>query len=73
MTETSPPARGSGRCPVCGKPVDRAWRPFCSKRCADVDLGRWFGEAYRIPAVDAPDDGEADPSPDEPDDPADPR
>jgi endogenous inhibitor of DNA gyrase (YacG/DUF329 family) len=37
-------------CPVCGKPVDAAYRPFCSRRCADVDLGRWLNESYRIPA-----------------------
>jgi endogenous inhibitor of DNA gyrase (YacG/DUF329 family) len=35
--------------------MDR-WRPFCSKRCADVDLGRWLGEAYRIQAVEADDE-----------------
>jgi endogenous inhibitor of DNA gyrase (YacG/DUF329 family) len=27
----------------------RSYRPFCSRRCADIDLGRWFGEEYRIP------------------------
>ena len=36
-------------CPICGKACDALYAPFCSKRCADVDLGRWFGEAYRIP------------------------
>lgn len=47
------------RCPTCGGPRDERWRPFCSKRCADVDLGRWLKEAYRIPAVAAGDeDGE---------------
>ena len=40
-------------CPVCGKPVERAYRPFCSRRCADVDLGRWLTEGYRIPAEEA--------------------
>ncbi len=47
-------------CPVCGKPAEAAYRPFCSRRCADVDLGRWFNEDYRIPAPEAdegPDDG----------------
>ncbi len=29
-------------CPVCGKPAAEATRPFCGKRCADVDLGRWL-------------------------------
>lgn len=45
-------------CPVCGKPAEAAYRPFCSRRCADVDLGRWFNEDYRIPAEET--DGEAD-------------
>lgn len=39
-------------CPVCGKPVATTYRPFCSRRCADVDLGRWLTESYRIPAED---------------------
>ncbi|MCI1436796.1 MAG: DNA gyrase inhibitor YacG [Acetobacter indonesiensis] len=36
-------------CPVCGKPTQPAIRPFCSQRCADIDLGRWFTGQYRIP------------------------
>jgi len=50
------PAGGGGGdgkpCPICGKPVVEAWRPFCSKRCADVDLQRWFSGSYAIPAVE---------------------
>ena len=46
--------RPRGRCAVCGKPQAARWRPFCSKRCADIDLGRWLGERYRIPTVDDP-------------------
>ena len=38
-----------GRCPICQKPAVEAFRPFCSKRCADVDLQRWFRGAYAIP------------------------
>lgn len=38
------------RCPICGKPATTDYRPFCSRRCADVDLGRWLTEGYRIPA-----------------------
>lgn len=45
-------------CPVCGKPAEAAYRPFCSRRCADLDLGRWFNEDYRIPAEEA--DGDVD-------------
>jgi uncharacterized protein len=37
-------------CPICGKPTAADYRPFCSRRCADVDLGRWLTESYRIPA-----------------------
>ena len=36
-------------CPICGKPADPAARPFCSRRCADVDLQRWFSGRYAIP------------------------
>ena len=40
-------------CAVCTKrPVDPAYRPFCSKRCADIDLGQWLKGGYAIPAVD---------------------
>jgi endogenous inhibitor of DNA gyrase (YacG/DUF329 family) len=39
-------------CPICGKPMDPKYRPFCSKRCADVDLQRWFKGTYAIPAVE---------------------
>ena len=36
-------------CPICGKPTVEALRPFCSRRCADVDLNRWLSGAYAIP------------------------
>jgi uncharacterized protein len=36
-------------CPICGKPTVPRFRPFCSRRCADVDLGRWLTGQYRIP------------------------
>lgn len=44
-----PPAK---KCPICGKPPVEAFRPFCSKRCADVDLNRWLTGSYVIPARD---------------------
>lgn len=37
-------------CPICGKAADAKYRPFCSARCADVDLARWLREDYTIPA-----------------------
>ena len=48
----------SKTCPICGEPSDDRYRPFCSKRCADVDLGRWMSGRYAIPTAeeDAPDD-----------------
>lgn len=46
-------------CPICGKPKVEAYRPFCSKRCADVDLGRWLNGQYAIPvSEDDDEDGE---------------
>jgi hypothetical protein len=51
-------------CPICGKPAAPGYRPFCSRRCADVDLGRWLTESYRVPA-EAEDEG-PDPAPEDP-------
>lgn len=42
----------NARCPVCRKPTDPAYRPFCSRRCADVDLARWLREDYTLPGRD---------------------
>lgn len=39
-------------CPICHKETDPKYRPFCSRRCADVDLGRWLTGSYAIPATD---------------------
>ena len=39
-------------CPMCNKSQDKKYRPFCSKRCADLDLGKWLTESYSIPAVE---------------------
>jgi endogenous inhibitor of DNA gyrase (YacG/DUF329 family) len=48
-----PPKRGGGRCPVCGKPAVARHRPFCSARCAQLDLGRWLSGGYAIPGEPA--------------------
>ncbi len=40
------------KCPICGKPTVEAFKPFCSKRCADIDLNRWLSGNYVIPARD---------------------
>ena len=42
-------------CPICSKETDPKYRPFCSRRCADVDLGRWLNGSYAVPSTD-PDD-----------------
>jgi len=36
------------KCPICDKPVVRDHRPFCSKHCADIDLGHWLGGRYVV-------------------------
>lgn len=44
------PARlSASACPTCGKAATARYRPFCSKRCADVDLSRWLGGGYVVP------------------------
>mgnify|MGYP000215220017 CR=1 FL=1 len=43
----------SAKCPICEKPVAPKYRPFCSRRCADVDLGRWLKGGYSIPGEPA--------------------
>jgi uncharacterized protein len=44
MKETRRPV-----CPICGKPAVAEFRPFCSRRCADVDLNRWLSGVYAVP------------------------
>ena len=59
MSARSRGAEGSGKtgkqlkCPICGKPRSEAYRPFCSKHCADIDLGRWLGGRYVVPGAPA--------------------
>jgi endogenous inhibitor of DNA gyrase (YacG/DUF329 family) len=57
----SPPSAPA--CPICGRPTEPGFRPFCSKRCADIDLQRWLSGRYVVPTVEdehGPDDGGAD-------------
>ncbi len=51
-----PGMTASKGCPICGRAPDAKYRPFCTKRCADVDLGRWFNERYVVPVPAEPDD-----------------
>ena len=53
----------NANCPICANLAVQTYRPFCSKRCADIDLGRWLNEDYRIPsevAAELDDDAFAD-------------
>ena len=53
------PAKRGGTCPICSAPAAEGVWPFCSMRCADVDLARWLGGAYVIPvAEDDDEDGD---------------
>ncbi|MFP6612172.1 MAG: DNA gyrase inhibitor YacG [Pirellulales bacterium] len=39
-------------CPICGSAFESnlsSAMPFCSERCRQVDLGRWFNEEYSMP------------------------
>ena len=47
-------------CPICQRPADPKYRPFCSRRCADVDLGRWLTGSYAIPAEAIDDENPTD-------------
>jgi endogenous inhibitor of DNA gyrase (YacG/DUF329 family) len=47
-------------CPICRRPAVAGYRPFCSRRCADIDLGNWLKGAYAIPSEE-PADAPADP------------
>ncbi len=43
------------RCPICQKPAIAEWKPFCSSRCREVDLNKWFTASYAVPAVELDD------------------
>jgi uncharacterized protein len=58
------PRRRQPKCPICDAGPDAAFRPFCSKRCADVDLGRWLTGSYAI--AGRANDEEADQASEEP-------
>jgi uncharacterized protein len=66
---TSPdekPPQPQRPCPICGKQQVQRYRPFCSKRCADIDLNRWLKGGYAIPtSEDDEEDGGGTPGEDE--------
>ena len=49
-------------CPICGQPEQARFKPFCSRRCADIDLGRWFKGGYAIPGGTADGPSPSNPS-----------
>jgi hypothetical protein len=53
-----PDAPSPNPCPICGKPAERKFRPFCSGRCADLDLHRWLAGVYVVPANEDDDEAE---------------
>ncbi len=59
-TETSSgQAPRTGRCPICSRPTEAKFRPFCSRRCSDVDLSRWLRGAYAVAGrADVDEDGD---------------
>ena len=61
MSEGGAPAAGRERkCPICGKPTIKEHDPFCSKRCAQVDLNRWLSGVYAIPGKKVEEDEPGD-------------
>jgi uncharacterized protein len=55
-------ATNSKKCPICGKPAEQRFRPFCSKRCADIDLNRWLSGVYAVPVVEPDESSDAEPA-----------
>ena len=60
--KAQPTAHSVGRCPICNRPAVPASRPFCSPRCAEVDLGRWLTGQYVVPGPPADLDDDPPPS-----------
>jgi endogenous inhibitor of DNA gyrase (YacG/DUF329 family) len=61
MSEETPPKPKP--CPICGKPRVAAYTPFCSPRCADIDLGRWLKGGYVIPGRSRDEAGDEEDAP----------
>jgi uncharacterized protein len=53
MSEPNPTTKS---CPICSKPAVEKFRPFCSRRCANVDLNRWLSGVYAVPVKDEEDE-----------------
>jgi len=59
MAMRKSPSASGGKCPICGRPGALRYKPFCSRRCADVDLSRWLRGGYTISAEADDEDGAA--------------
>jgi hypothetical protein len=55
-----PAERPAAKCAICGKPAEPRYRPFCSRRCADIDLHKWLSNGYAIPGEAVEDDTPSD-------------
>ncbi len=62
MAQSTPQtiSQTKGKCPICRAPTEPDSRPFCSRRCADVDLSRWLRGAYVIQGASQDDDEDGD-------------
>ena len=56
MNDAPTPQSSAKPCPICGKPASLRHKPFCSQRCATIDLARWITGTYRVPSDEAPED-----------------
>jgi hypothetical protein len=55
-------AKQPSSCPICGRRASEAFKPFCTPRCQEVDLGRWLTGVYRIPGPEGELDEDPPPS-----------
>lgn len=49
-------------CPICGLETTKRYRPFCSRRCADLDLAKWLNESYAVPSQELEDVDDPNPT-----------
>jgi hypothetical protein len=60
MPDDGPLPRRGPACPICGKRATTGHRPFCSRRCRDIDLGRWLRGVYRVETDEGPNEDRDD-------------
>ncbi len=57
----TPPRKKALLCPICKKPIDFPFRPFCSTKCKQLDLARWLSGTYVIPGEETTKEDEKKP------------